>query len=253
MENLSTPKTRGGGHMYVREIATLTDWMAGATRSTDELCKFLALSIFQNLNPKSIFVGEVDSSGALNHVSSFGFDQEEIQRWSKLSLELEIPITEAVLKNKCVIVGSPDEFLEKYPIAAKLGVDDFDWKSCIAVPIVPYGVYFLVLQSKPKKDQEFEHFLRAVGHLLSMSLRYKTRGHIPKSPEKNTPESLSPRQKLVMSLLSKGFTNAQIAQEIGYSESLVRQETIAIYSALKVSGRKELIKFVDDEETSPKA
>lgn len=240
--------------MYVKEIAALTDYMAGATRSTDELCKFLALSIFQGLNPKSIFVGEVDSSGALKHVSSFGFAQEEIQRWARLSLDLDIPITEAVLKNKCVIVSSPDEFLEKYPVAAKLGVDDLDWKSCIAVPIVPYGVYFLVLQSKPKKDLEFEHFLRAVGHLLSMSLRYKSHGQnsTSSSKEAGRPEDLSPRQKLVMSLLSKGFTNAQIAQEIGYSESLVRQETIAIYAALKVSGRRELIRFVDDEK-SPRA
>ena len=114
--------------MYVKEIATLTDFMCGASRSTDEICKFLALSIFQSLNPKSIFVGEVDSSGALIHVSSFGFDQDEILRWAKLSLALDIPITEAVLKNKCVIVNSPTEFLDKYPVASKLGVEDFDWK-----------------------------------------------------------------------------------------------------------------------------
>lgn len=236
--------------MYVKEIAALTDFMSSAYRNTDELCKFLALSIFQNLNPKSIFVGEVDSSGALIHVSSFGFDNDEIQRWAKLSLALDIPITEAVLKNKCVVVSSPAEFLEKYPVASKLGVEDFDWKSCIAVPIVPYGVYFLVLQSKPKKDAEFEDFLRAVGHLLSLSLRQRTRIQNLQIPAATSPTTLSPRQKLVMSLLAKGFTNAQIAQEIGYSESLVRQETIAIYAALKVSGRKELIRFVDEDSES---
>jgi DNA-binding NarL/FixJ family response regulator len=53
-----------------------------------------------------------------------------------------------------------------------------------------------------------------------------------------------------MNLLAKGFTNAQIAQEIGYSESLVRQETIAIYAALRVSGRREHIKSVEDGESA---
>ena len=41
--------------------------------------------------------------------------------------------------------------------------------------------------------------------------------------------------------MCKGFTNAQIAAEIGYSESLVRQETIQIFRILGVSGRKEII------------
>jgi DNA-binding NarL/FixJ family response regulator len=39
----------------------------------------------------------------------------------------------------------------------------------------------------------------------------------------------------------KGLTNAQIAGEVGYSESLVRQETIQIFRVLGVSGRKEII------------
>jgi DNA-binding NarL/FixJ family response regulator len=41
--------------------------------------------------------------------------------------------------------------------------------------------------------------------------------------------------------MEKGFTNPAIAAEIGYSESLVRQETMAIYSLLDISGRKELL------------
>jgi DNA-binding CsgD family transcriptional regulator len=195
-------------------------------------------------------VGEVDSSGYLKHVTSFGFNEEELARYSKLSLSLHLPITEAVLSNKCVVIESPEIFIKKYPIAKELGADDSDWKSCIAVPIVPYGVYFLALQSKPKKDLEFEPFLRSVGHLLSLSLLRKARSPIPAPSESPEPKKLTQRQNLVMKLLSKGFTNAQIAQEIGYSESLVRQETIAIYAALRVSGRRELIKFAEEEESA---
>jgi DNA-binding NarL/FixJ family response regulator len=46
---------------------------------------------------------------------------------------------------------------------------------------------------------------------------------------------------VILKLILKGLTNIQIGEEIGFSESLVRQESIAIYSALKVSGRKELL------------
>ena len=59
--------------------------------------------------------------------------------------------------------------------------------------------------------------------------------------------TLTPRQELIRGLASKGFSNRQIAQEIGFSESLVRQETIAIYSALRISGRDDLIKMAENE------
>ena len=46
---------------------------------------------------------------------------------------------------------------------------------------------------------------------------------------------------LIKVWIEKGMTNSEIAQEIGYSESLVRHETIEIYAKLNVSGRKELL------------
>jgi DNA-binding NarL/FixJ family response regulator len=52
---------------------------------------------------------------------------------------------------------------------------------------------------------------------------------------------LTPRQELIKKLVLQGMTNQQIAIEIGFSDSLVRQETMAIYAALNVSGRKELL------------
>jgi DNA-binding NarL/FixJ family response regulator len=51
---------------------------------------------------------------------------------------------------------------------------------------------------------------------------------------------LSDRQLVIAGLLERGFNNAQIALEIGYSESLIRQETVAIYRKLEVTGRKAL-------------
>jgi len=41
-------------------------------------------------------------------------------------------------------------------------------------------------------------------------------------------------------LIEDGYTNIAIANEIGYSESLVKQETMTIYSILNISGRKAL-------------
>ncbi|MEY4206763.1 MAG: Bacterial regulatory protein luxR family, partial [Actinomycetota bacterium] len=60
-------------------------------------------------------------------------------------------------------------------------------------------------------------------------------------PQQNlqTNNDLSERQMLILKLISEGRTNADIAEIIGYSESLIRQETIRIYSLLGCSGRNE--------------
>jgi DNA-binding CsgD family transcriptional regulator len=40
--------------------------------------------------------------------------------------------------------------------------------------------------------------------------------------------------------MKSGLTNEDIAQKIGYSPSLVKQETMLIFSKLGISGRKDL-------------
>ncbi len=226
--------------MYVRPISALVEFFSNGRRSADDLCRFLIFETFQMFSPKCIFIGEIDSSGFLIHKASFGFEKAELEQWLKLSLSLDLPITKSAMTNKCIIINSPEEFYGKYPTASALGASDAEWQACVSVPVLPHGVYFLITKSKPQKDPDFEHFLRAVGQIMMMFL------DIADTSKKSTHNSvqsseLTPRQKIILAFLEKGLTNSQIASEIDYSESLVRQETIDIYSKLKVSGRKELL------------
>ena len=51
---------------------------------------------------------------------------------------------------------------------------------------------------------------------------------------------LTSRQKEIAELMRQGMTNEAIADHIGYSASLVKQETMIIFSKLGISGRKDL-------------
>ncbi|MEY3318245.1 MAG: Bacterial regulatory protein luxR family, partial [Actinomycetota bacterium] len=42
-------------------------------------------------------------------------------------------------------------------------------------------------------------------------------------------------------MIKSGSTNQEIASRMGYSESLIRQETIIIYRKLGISGRRDLL------------
>ena len=78
-------------------------------------------------------------------------------------------------------------------------------------------------------------------------------------PKRHTlaPSQLSERQLTVLRFLVEGYTNRQTAMRMGFSESTVRQETMAIYAFLGVRGRKEavdaalmrgIVTYNDDEE-----
>lgn len=240
---------KGGDEMYVKQIVSLTDYLAGARRDLSEICRHLVLDTFKALNPRSIYLGEIVSNGSLRMRSSFGFDELQIERWGEIPLNAKIPVTESISRNKCIVIPSKEEFFQKYPAVRDLGEIDTNWNSAIAVPIFPFGAFFLVLHGEPKKDGEFEAFLRTIGNLLALSLR-QSEEMLHSASEKSLikrsqQEELTTRQKVIVELLAKGYTNVEISKEIGYSESLIRQETIAIYAFMGVSGRKELIRLID--------
>lgn len=55
-----------------------------------------------------------------------------------------------------------------------------------------------------------------------------------------TGDKLSERQELILEMMKSGMTNNAIADRLGYSESLIRQETMAIYLKLGINGRREI-------------
>jgi DNA-binding NarL/FixJ family response regulator len=63
-------------------------------------------------------------------------------------------------------------------------------------------------------------------------------------------KKLTERQELILSMIKNGMTNNAIANRMGYSESLIRQETMSIYQKLGVDGRREIIKNDSLDENS---
>ena len=59
---------------------------------------------------------------------------------------------------------------------------------------------------------------------------------------------LSRRQNNILNLIREKLTNREIGDELGYSESTIRQETMRIYQILHVNNRREAaaFKFIED-------
>ena len=55
--------------------------------------------------------------------------------------------------------------------------------------------------------------------------------------------NLTPRQRKIFKLMIEKKTNKEIADQIGYSTSTIKQETISIYEILGLRGREDSYLF----------
>ena len=221
--------------------------MTSAERTIDEISQHLVLNTFRSHFASAIYLGKVQRDGHLVMKSSFGFEEKYVSQWSRIPLTLNIPIVEAVRNNSEALFLTKEDFFANYPQVNSLGTVEDNWESCVASAVQSKGVYMVVLNSVPKVDGDFTCFLQTIGHLISPHFDETSDYPDPVVQSSAPRKVLTPRQEMIRDLLVKGFSNPYIAQEIGYSESLVRQETIAIYSAMRVSGRKELMNLLENQ------
>ena len=231
--------------MLLGQIEKLIRFTMNSGISNADFCKFLALETFAHLRPSSFYTAKITDDGCISPLGSFGISAHVISRWGKISLSDHVPFADAVKSDTLILLNSSKSLME-YPNFVNHDETPQKWDSFLVCPVVPHGIISLTLDSTPELDQHLELFLRTVGSIvmqyfnscgckLSKDDHRRDNKHVKKSGV------LTNRQVLIMHLIEKGLTNPEIAEQIGYSQSLVRQETMAIYSRLNVSGRKELI------------
>ena len=108
---------------------------------------------------------------------------------------------------------------------------------------------YLVLRfSKPVEDTEAveevaRNYAVALGLYLSLAHERGSSGshNITERIETGS-DQLTPRQLSILRGMVEGKTNHELANELGFSVSTIRHETMRIYQALSVSDRKEAAK-----------
>jgi DNA-binding CsgD family transcriptional regulator len=218
--------------------------------SNADLCKFLALETFSEYKTSAVYFAEITEDGYIAPIGTYGIPAQVVAGWGNISLAIEVPFTEAIKKDKLIFL-TQEESLVRYPSLVDYEGIPQKWESYLVCPVIPHGLIALTLDSTPKVDRQFELFLRTVGAIAIHHSRTSQNKNVKGNQgnwDKVTKRvgTLTGRQKGILNLLEKGLSNPEIAKEIGYSESLVRQETMSIYLTLNVSGRKELIERKTD-------
>ena len=238
-------------------MLTMIDFLASRP-SFDRVARQLVVTIVGAHNPRAALISVFEHDGALHAAGSFGLTEAAVLSSKKLSLWDNSPMSEAVRLGKPLAVSDTQILSSKFP-----------WLENQSELLLPTVVWPLTLRdqqlgalellfSTPPDMEALESDLTGIAPVLALYLSLirseaSAVGQMPISPDgqprntnsqNNSPQTaLTKRQEVILRLMSRGMTNAQIANRVGFSESTVRQETIAIYRFLGADGRHQAVQI----------
>lgn len=243
----------------MKEIAELGKHLAAGMPSLNKVCQFLVLRSITSGQPIAAQILQLDSNGEIFVAGSFG----RAPQLKPMNLvESHSLLSESVLENVVLEAGGSKNFIST--LLSKKGIAELDpsftFKSSLVAPIVFRGALILYFDEKIRQSQEDDFFLLAVGSLLALHLSRLSEAsvYLDSNATKNVQVSddsierngngsssrgdraLTHRQDVILESLKRGKTNKEIAEDLDFSESLIRQETVQIYRKLGISGRKQL-------------
>ena len=215
-----------------------------AKLSIEELCQFLALRICPSRELSRVYVGRLDNDGVIRTESSFGYPIDMKVNDVETPIDTRLPMPFAMQRRE-VFVANRAEVLGTFPTYEPLDHRS-PWIATAVVPTLGRHVFVFRLQCQIKQQEPMRLYFRSVGAILSL---YDFDNKDSYSKSINTKEvrkgllgkPLTPRQVEILDHIKDSKTNSYIGQQLGYSESLIRHESIIIYAKLGVKGRQELL------------
>jgi DNA-binding CsgD family transcriptional regulator len=247
------------------------------TRPTcDQIAQHLVLNLLNAHKPRAVVISLFGGDGSLHAVGAFGIAPAMLEAYKTLSLWDSSPMSDAVRSGEPVLLETSAAVEERYPW---LGTPETPYDPMavwpLSLPSQRVGALQLLLTESPD-EQSLRSDLTGVSAVLALYLSLLT--SVAQSPERAAaalerddrhshpaaslsliegsgqdgsalpsrrpvPGSLSDRQLRILGLMAKGLTNSQISKRVGFSESTVRQETMAIYRYFGVGGRREAVRL----------
>jgi DNA-binding CsgD family transcriptional regulator len=236
---------------FLNLISQLNEYLELKRPSLDEIVHFLTVRTLAPWDAERVFIARVDRAGVFRDFSFFGFPLDNSANWQEVHISDRVPMADAA-RNGTIVVASEEQIVEVY----KTLVDRrSEWigRTIIDVPIikggVSVGVMGIIFKGETPKDESFLPFLRSLASCIVFALD-ESRRKLASRRTYGPKSDLTDRQKKILEMMSQGLTNSAMASKLGFSESLIRQETVKIYRSLNVSNRREASQIFESTNQS---
>jgi DNA-binding CsgD family transcriptional regulator len=225
-------------------LSKIADYLT-TERNLESAVQFIAMNACPSGNLARIFLARIGNDMSLKHLASFGFSSEFVQKHDEYQLLNAENLLESIDSGVLILLASDSRLRGKDNFVDTTG-ESVQWKTVVYLPMLPHFAAALSSTLEIPDDEEHRRYFNTLKSLLSLYLHLISEAGFPGSQRlprnKNVAlgEKLTERQALILDLIKEGKTNIAIADRLGYSESLIRQETMAIYQKLGIEGRREI-------------
>jgi DNA-binding CsgD family transcriptional regulator len=205
-----------------------------------QVVSHLSRELSPDEKPCAVALVQLAQDGTLHCIAAAGFVFYDPFDINGVPIESKSPSSHAML-NPQLQVLSGSEFKRLVSLISES--EQHEWNSGASIPVGTHMMYFILFKEDITKVENFFAYLSFIASLLTVfESDYEVR-HGGSRTEwfQGGAEKLTERESIVETLIREGLTNAEIARKLGYSESLIRQETVIIYRKLGISGRKDLV------------
>ncbi len=216
-------------------------------RNLDSAAQYIAMNACPSGGIGRFFLAKLNSDMSLKHLTSFGFSPEFVEMHDQHHLLSSSGLVTAVDKGILIANDQHPDFVSSDTFE-NLRDASANWRTIVFMPMLPNfaaGFSTTIFVTDNEDNQEYFTALKSVISLyvhLLMAEDHPAIGRSTKPKGSVLGEPLTERQQLILGLIKEGKTNNFIADRLGYSESLIRQETMVIYQKLGVDGRREITK-----------
>ena len=225
---------------YLERIQSISDFLARAPHP-DQALDFLSAHISPLGEVCVVTRSVVDHDGVIRVENIQGFSKHEVMTKTSLHISHQRPISNAARTQK-IIWARRETVKNDFPDFEHLDKET-PWDSSVTLPIGLKFVYGFAFPHDLTAWENIERYFETIRSILSIyesALELKNALGSRTFLEESEIQPLSERQSTILEYLKSGKTNKEIAEAIGYSESLVRHETMIIYKKLRVEGRNQL-------------
>lgn len=235
--------------LFYRELVAVANYLQERDPDIEEILQMFCMREFAHLRFIAAFFFQFERDGRLHLRNYYGAEPATIGLdVDPLEMSTNLPVTNCIREGRLIWIASTPQIRSN---------GSARFKSVLAWPIYAefriIGSLLAISETQIQEDSEVQEFMSAFTNLVGTTLAKKisvTTGVVGSSdgaPERQKQElehsesngQLSERQELILKLIAEGRTNSDIADILGYSESLIRQETIRIYSSLGCNGRAQ--------------
>ena len=214
--------------------------------SPAELAKFLVFGDLTGPESYASLIAVIDDSGGATEVARFGIPSEA-------SWDEPFPVWKSLPQFKAIRSGKPslistENFQKAFAMDIQSWSQSEDLKTVLLLPLMkssgPFGLVLLFYKESQLAMPSFAVDFDLFSSLVNIGVQISTQHSTEPKPDAMMNGLLTDRQSQVMSLVSRGFTNKEIARKLSMTVSTVKHEISSILKILGAESRKKAVELL---------